>query len=265
MLAALCAVSAAGAQPAPDAPPPIADNSFLVEEAYNQEPGVVQHISTFARATGGGWGYGFTQEWPLRTQSHQLSYTVPVADAGTVTGLGDIALNYRFQIGGRDGSHTAFAPRLSVLLPTGASDKGLGAGAPGWQLNLPLSRTLSDVLVAHSNAGVTIIPNARDALGSRATTRAYGLGQSLIWLAHPRLNVMLEGVWSQAEVVVGDGRTRTERSLLVSPGIRGALNFASSLQVVPGLAVPIGVGPSRGERGVFAYLSFEHPFARSAR
>ena len=29
--------------------PPIQDNSFLVEEAYNQERGVVQHISTFSR------------------------------------------------------------------------------------------------------------------------------------------------------------------------------------------------------------------------
>lgn len=265
LLATLCAVSAAGAQPAPAAPPPIADNSFLVEEAYNQEPGVVQHISTFTRARGGGWGVGFTQEWPLRSQSHQLSFTVPVADAGTVAGLGDVALNYRFQIGGRDGSHTAFAPRLSVVLPTGAADKGLGAGAPGLQVNLPLSRMLSDVLVAHSNAGMTLTPSARDELGNHATTRAYGLGQSLIWLARPTFNVMLEGVWSQAEVVAGDGRTRTERSMLVSPGIRGALNFASGLQVVPGLAFPIGVGPGRGERGVLAYLSFEHPFAPSAR
>ena len=33
---------------------PIADNSFLIEEAYNQEAGVVQHISTFSRPDGGG-------------------------------------------------------------------------------------------------------------------------------------------------------------------------------------------------------------------
>lgn len=28
---------------------PIQDNSFLIEEAYNQEFGVVQHINTFTR------------------------------------------------------------------------------------------------------------------------------------------------------------------------------------------------------------------------
>ena len=40
----------AGALTAQEPPtPPIADNSFLIEEAYNQDPGVVQHISTFSR------------------------------------------------------------------------------------------------------------------------------------------------------------------------------------------------------------------------
>src|SRR5688500_8196222 len=65
---------------APDEAAPIEDNSFLVEEAYNQERGVVQHINTFSRATGAtGWMYTFTQEWPLAGQKHQLSYTVPLA------------------------------------------------------------------------------------------------------------------------------------------------------------------------------------------
>ncbi|MGZ8391565.1 MAG: hypothetical protein ACXWWK_01855, partial [Gemmatimonadales bacterium] len=57
----------------------IQDNSFLIEEAYNQESGVVQHISTFALAADGdAWGYGFTQEWPLGGIRHQFSYTVLV-------------------------------------------------------------------------------------------------------------------------------------------------------------------------------------------
>ena len=37
-------------------------------------------------------------------------------------------------------------------------------------------------------------------------------------------------------------------------------NFDSGLQIVPGVAVPVGVGPSEGEYGVIGYLSFEHPF-----
>ena len=58
----------------------IQDNSFLIEEAYNQDPGVVQHIQTFSRATrGGDWLYTFTQEWPAPNLKHQLSYTLPMA------------------------------------------------------------------------------------------------------------------------------------------------------------------------------------------
>src|SRR6266508_301550 len=66
-LAALLALAAALASPrhARAVDGPIQDNSFLIEEAYNQEPGVIQHINTFARARGGGWGYSFTEEWPV--------------------------------------------------------------------------------------------------------------------------------------------------------------------------------------------------------
>jgi hypothetical protein len=32
--------------------------------------------------------------------------------------------------------------------------------------------------------------------------------------------------------------------------------------VVPGLAWPIGIGPSGGTDYLFVYLSFEHPFRR---
>ena len=58
----------------------IQDNSFLIEEAYNQEPGVVQHINTFMYLKKSkSWIYTFTQEWPVPKETHQLSYTIPVA------------------------------------------------------------------------------------------------------------------------------------------------------------------------------------------
>src|ERR1051325_8382666 len=63
----------------PKAPPAIQDNSFLMEEAYNQEAGVVQHINAFMKSLRGkGWIYTFTQEWPVFGQKHQFSYTVPM-------------------------------------------------------------------------------------------------------------------------------------------------------------------------------------------
>ena len=104
----------------------IADNSFLIEEAYNQESGVVQHISTFSRPDGGGaWDFGFTQEWPFRGMRHQLSYTVPVLQAdGSGTGVGDILLNYRYQLVGDGEIPLHVAPRLSLILPNRQRGRG---------------------------------------------------------------------------------------------------------------------------------------------
>ena len=262
--ACLAAASPLGAQQQGSAPKalPIQDNSFLVEEAYNQGRGIVQHVSTFSRATGSsGWEYAFTQEWPVRSQRHQASYTVPFARAdgsAAATGVGDIELHYRYQAGRIEGAATAFAPRLTLLLPTGASRRSLGSGSAGVQVNLPFSAELPASLVTHSNAGATVIPRARDELGNRAAVRTLTLSQSVIWLMHPKVNLMLEGAWTRAQAGSDPSARTTE--FLLSPGIRGAIDFASGLQVVPGVAFPIGVGASRGERSVFLYLSLEHPF-----
>jgi hypothetical protein len=216
----------------------IADNSFLVEEAYNQEPGVVQHISGWQRALRtAAWAFTFTQEWPLGTQTHQLSYTIPVqrTERPSHTGLGDAALNYRYQLRSA-AERVAIAPRLSMLLPTGNSARGLGTGHVGAQLNVPVSVMLAPALVSHWNAGVTVVP--------QVTT--YNLGASVIWLARPTFNVMVEATWLER----GGGGAH---DFVVNPGIRWAHNFASGLQIVPGVAFPDG-------KSVFLYLSFEHRF-----
>jgi hypothetical protein len=254
--------------PAATPPQPIQDNSFLVEEAYNQEAGVVQHISAFTRLWASkDWAYTFTQEWPVPGRPrHQLSYTAAVTSAGAFPGsgpgAGDSLFNYRYQVIGNGESRVAFAPRVSLIAPTGAVGAGRGYGGVGVQTNLPLSVVLGKRFVTHWNVGTTLIPNARNAAGARAASTAYNAGQSIVWLAKPRFNVLLETVWSGNEAVIARGQTQRSHSLLVSPGIRWAHNFANGLQIVPGIAVPMGVGPSRGERGVIVYLSFEHPWRR---
>ncbi|HJU84670.1 MAG TPA: hypothetical protein VJ600_10700 [Holophagaceae bacterium] len=267
----LCCAACLAAQEAPtQAGPGIQDNSFLVEEAYNQEPGVVQHINTFMRLRGSGdWIYTFTQEWPVGGLANQFSYTLPLQRLGASPdggrGAGDVALNYRYQLAGDGEAVVAFAPRVSLLLPTGAWEQGRGAGAMGYQVNLPLSVVLGPKLVTHVNAGFTWTPRARDAGGDRADLRAWNLGQSFIWLASPRVNAMLELACTRGQTVAGPGRTAPANSFYVSPGLRWAYNFPSGLQIVPGVAVPIGVGPSRGDRALFLYLSFEHPFGSAQK
>ncbi len=257
----LGAVSTAAQQPASPSKP-IQDNSFLLEEAYNQETGVVQHINFFTRQRGGHWLYTFTQEWPVPTQKHQLSLTLPVQQLDQATGLGDIALNYRYQLVGSGETKLAIAPRISLLFPTGNSDDELGAGGLGIQFNLPVSVTLHDKLVTHWNAGATVTPSAKNAAGIEDNRADFNLGQSFIWLAHQNFNVMFETVWNNTETILARGVKDRENSVLMSPGIRWAHNFKSGLQIVPGIAVPFGIGPSYGEKGILFYLSFEHPFTK---
>ncbi|MGZ5584494.1 MAG: transporter, partial [Usitatibacter sp.] len=241
---------------------PLQDNSFLIEEAYNQEEGVVQHINTFQRfRESKDWIYTFTQEWPVGGITHQFSYTIPVVRPGDGTsGIGDIALNYRYQLLGDGEAKVAIAPRFSVIAPSGDEKKGRGLGATSYQANIPLSVVLAPTLVAHTNAGYTWTPRARDGDGNKADLRAWNVGQSFVWLASQRVNLMLEAIYTRGQEVAGAGATNTVKAAYVSPGVRWSYDFASGLQIVPGIAFPIGVGPSRHEKSVFLYLSFEHPF-----
>jgi hypothetical protein len=241
----------------------IQDNSFLLEEAYNQERGVVQHISTFQRSRGGDWELGFVQEWPVGGIRHQLSYDLALHRSARLgTGLGDVGLNYRFQLVGSPESRTVVAPRFSLLLPTGDEREGRGAGALGFQGNLPVTLVLNNWLVTHWNAGGTITPSARNALGERATTAGFNLGGSLVWLAAPSFNFLLEALWEGSEAVIGSGQTAREEGWVLSPGFRAAFDLPSGLQIVPGLAYTFGLGPDVNEDALFLYLSFEHPFQR---
>jgi hypothetical protein len=247
----LCALPLAAQQPTKN----IEDNSFLIEEAFNQEDGVIQYINTFRRDRGGFWEYTFTNEIPVGGQKHQFSYTIPLANATLGTGLGDIFLNYRYQAVRTE--KLLIAPRASLLLPTGDEKKGRGAGGVGLQFNLPVSALLAPRFITHVNAGATFTPRARNAAGQRAATQDYFAGQSLIWLAKPRFNVMFEALYENTEAVVGAGLTARRHAVTLNPGLRWAHNLKSGLQIVPGIAFPVGVGPSRGGRGVFLYLSLE--------
>ncbi len=234
-------------------PPAIEDNSFFIEEAYNQEKGVIQHISSFAHfgTPGPRSDYSFTQEWPVHGQRHQLSYTVPYAWPGvSSSGVGDVLLNYRYQLLGHD-AWAAVAPRFSVILPTGGEIRG--SGSAGVQVNLPASRRVSRALVLHANAGTTLFP--------RTGERSMNLGASAIGLVTPRFNVMLEVAASRRREGGEAGLFSRKSEVIVSPGLRFAVNLGG-LQVVPGVGLPISVGEGRTRVGGFAYLSFEHPFTR---
>jgi hypothetical protein len=234
----------------------IEDNSFLIEEAYNQEAGVIQHISAFQYMKDKTWLYTFTDEWPVQGRKQQLSITVPVLSNGEA-GVGDIELNYRYQAIYKN--RLAFSPRLSLILPSGNYKKGLGAGVPGYQLSLPFSYLLFRKIVTHYNLGVTIIPKAKNADGSKSDLEIYNYGLSIIVLFNKNFNFMFEVAGNTAITSSGYVNSQVSNSLFINPGFRYAINFKSGLQIVPGIAVPVGIASSKVEPGIFAYLSFEHP------
>ena len=232
--------------------PVIQDNSFLVEEAYNQEAYVVQHILTFQRSRGSkGFDAAFAQEWPVGSITHQLSYDLPLQRAGSSTGIGDIAINYRYQMLGDGAATLAIAPRFSVVVPTGDWKRGRGYGALGFDVGVPMSYVLSSSFVTHMNPTATIVPSARNVAGKRATATAFSYGQSLIYTVSRAIQPMVEAVYSREQEVTGTDSTEDLDSFFISPGVRAAFNFASGLQIVPGVAVQSELGRAAGSEVCF--------------
>ncbi|KAB2878819.1 transporter [bacterium] len=236
----------------------ISDNSFLIEEAYNQEPRVVQHISNLSYAKKlKEWEYALTQEWPLFTQTHQLSYSIPYTwlNGNSVVGFGDVAVNYRYQLWD-DARWAAISPRLTVILPTGDKKKGLGSGKTAYQVNLPLSKRISPSWVLHVNAGAAIMPGVSSGT-TKETLWSYNAGASVIWLVKSNFNVLVEFVSTFDDEIMA-GQVKNSASYTVIPGFRYAHNLGS-LQIVPGLGVPMELSGKKTKRAFF-YLSLEHPF-----
>lgn len=238
----------------------IKDNSFLIEEAYNQEAGVVQFINAYQYSDlNRDWLYTFTNEIPIHDETHQFSYTLPYLKKNDVTsevGLGDILLNYRYQLVQQE--NLSIAPRLSVVLPTGDYKKNLGFGVAGLQFNQAVSIQINEKWVNHWNAGFAFTPNAKNSAGDTATVVGYNFGTSAIYAWTEKTNFLCEFVVSSSESVVGPSQKESSTSYLIVPGFRTAFQVGDT-EVVPGLAATIGFGPSavEHETGAFAYLSFE--------
>ena len=247
----------------------IQDNSFLIEEAYNQEAGVVQHILNISRSVrempGGDereWSFVLTQEWPVFSQTHQFSYTIPYslvdAPGESVNGIRDVLLNYRIQALMETDTQPAFAPRLSLILPTGDAAEGLGNDTVGYQLNLPVSKIVSDRWTLHANAGATFLPGSY----GDADLVSYNLGASAIYAVNSNFNLMLECIANSDEEFADSGDTERAFSAIISPGFRYAFNHPNDAQTVVGIAAPIGLSSDAPDYGIFFYVSFEHYFFR---
>ena len=236
LTAALLAVAAAAsAQTAAPKPAPrfgIEDNSFLVEEAFNQDKGVVQNIFLMTRNRAGEWAGSFTQEWPVGGQRHQLSATIPFSRVNGTTDVGDIFINSRLQVWEGGGVKPAFSPRLSW-------------SRSAWQVGLPFSKEFDRIYV-HANAGNTWSDDGA----------APSVAGSVIVAARPMFNLMIEVTNEWRPDASGHQRVTT-----LSPGVRGGWNVGDS-QIVVGIGAPITRGAVR-DRAVLLYFSYELPFTKN--
>ena len=242
---------------APDQPRPfeIADNSFLVEEAFNQEAGIFQNIFNAMRSNGV-WEPTFTQEWPVGTQAHQFSYTLSWLSGQGTTGFGDTLLNYRYQAMLDGPGRAAFSPRVSLILPTGS----VGAASAGLQVNLPFSKQVNDI-TWHWNAGFTWLSSVETPRPeNEVSLTSPFLAGSGIYRLRPMFHLMLESVANFDEYPTLDG-TERETFFTLSPGVRGGWNLGDQ-QLILGLAIPVTWGGGETGSGAFFYLSYELPFKR---
>jgi hypothetical protein len=250
----------------------IEDNSFLIEEAYNQESGVVQHIFTAYYNNDSrrrGWEFNFTQEWPILSQDHQFSYKIPsyhlVENGDRQHGVGDIVLNYRYQMLDEGEIKPALAPRFSLILPSGSRKRGTGYGVVGYEGQLPFSKKLTGQLGVHANFGLTYFPEARAALShgglsSKHSLLSYNIGGSVVYALLARLHLMMEWLGRSEEDIDDNGKAKRAFKPILSPGFRTALVNQSELQIVTGAAVPIGLSRKADNYGVLLYFSVEHNF-----
>jgi hypothetical protein len=262
----------AGAQQPAGAPPSarpfeIVDNSFLVEEAYNQEAGIFQNIFGALRNEGGQWAATFTQEWPAPSVRHQLSYALVFDNEGRGS-MGDVAINYRYQLRTGEGGGTALSPRVSLLLRA-RREHSLEAARVGMELNLPASRQFGNIFL-HGNAGVRMYPQVESGVfplpvelqAPRDVSLVNPfLAGSAILRVKPMVNLMFESVVLFEERIVGRATTARDTTVILSPGTRFGWNLGDH-QLVLGAAVPFEHGSGETTSGIFGYASWELPFRR---
>jgi hypothetical protein len=240
---------------------PLKDNSFFVEEAFNQEPGKVQTRFRFFRVEDD-TELRIGQEWPLGSRRHQLSYTLPfrASEEEELFELTDVRLTYSLQAQEEGPGRPAFAPRLTAIFPTAEEEDREGQGNPGIELLLPFSKRVGD-LYLHANLGMAHRFGVEAGLGEEALLFTPFLGGSAVVQVTPGLNLLLETRAEFQEQVTGLGSTDRETKWLLNPGVRFGRQFGDN-QLVAGAAAPLGLAGPLRDVGFFGYISYELRFRR---
>ena len=192
----------------------------MLESGWNRTDAALQVNSFFLN---GATSYELVGEWAVTSPRHQLSYTIPIYADGR-TGLGDVMLNYRYQLAGREGSRVGIAPRVSIILPT--RDSLFGDRSSGLQLNVPVSASITGRLTSHTNVGGTWFLD----LGAKEIN----LAQSFSLDVTRHLALTMDASYTRCD--------EASHLLVLRPGLQLAFEGPAGLQISPGVAFPNGGG-----------------------
>lgn len=241
----------------------IEDNSFLLEEAFNQEWGVYQFIQKYQTSERAkGYEYSFENEIPITDKTQQFSYEFAFArpESPGHGAISDVTLNYRLQPYNKDG--ILLSDRFGLIVPTGRVEKGAGSGVYGFEFMQAATISISDQFITHFNFGFDVLPHAKTAgIDKRRTLAGFTGGSSIIYLMKDNFNILLEGLLQSGQSTLADGTITSETSFTINPGFRWAMDFDwKETQVVPGISFPTELLNRPQEHGVLFYLSIEPKF-----
>ncbi|MCX6155062.1 MAG: hypothetical protein NT007_12990 [Candidatus Kapabacteria bacterium] len=249
----------------------IEDNSFLIEEAFNQEERVVHNIqyATFYKKPCSLLYYSFNQEWPVGGIPHQFSFTVPYEQVNGLKGIGDISLNYRYQLTYKD-DWALCAPRFSIIMPTGKKDPDLFTGNLGLQINVPATKRISELIQIHANLGFTylnnasfrdesIFDNSKNIFSKSVYNFNTGVGLNIIATGY--VNFIFEVIENFNNLPQNRTDNTYINETILVPGVRFAFNLWTA-QIVPGIGIPFRYlsNSNSGYIGALAYFSVEFPY-----
>lgn len=233
----------------------IEDNSFLLEEAYNQEIGVyqfIQNYQTFGKS--GRYKYSFQNEIPITNETQQFSYEFRYerAEDERHGAVNDPVINYRIQPYSKDG--VMFADRFGLIIPLGRVEKDAGNGVWGLEFMHAGSIELNDSFQTHFNIGVNYLPHAKfEDTNNRKSITNLILGSSLVHHWKDNLNFLMEALYESED--------QDDPQLSLSPGMRWSFDFEwNDTQMVHGISFPIEVLNDSTEKSVFFYFSMEPSF-----
>lgn len=214
------------------------NSSFLLEEGWRADSGVNQHAIAYGDRR---WSYTWSQEFAAPARPHRFGWSASVQATDSVSQLGDLSLDYVWQLKGTDADRIAVAPHLSFVTPLqGGEDRNAVVVA-----SLPLSMRHGARAATHWNVR---------AAWTAALHEPFELvvAAGLVRLIGDRMAAVVETEFRPLD-----------REVTISAGARWNPARSSGSGIVPGIAVPMTISRDDRSVSVLFHVMFEHQLSRS--